>query len=131
MKVHFNKIWRENNQYISEYHTKRKGFLFSKPVHIRFISKYPHYVLHDIIWMLKCTDKQKAFSDYIYKATDKWTEELDIQIGTLKFKTAKKADFSSYILKEAVKEQGRLEKEWSDETGKDYPDLEMPKRSMI
>lgn len=128
MKVHLNKIWSENDRYIAEYHTKRKGFLIKKPVHIRFISQLPHYVLGDILWMLKCSDQQQTFSDSIYKATDEWDQELNIQIGTLKFKTAKKADFSQKTLKEAVKEQGKLERDWSERTGRDYPDLNMPKR---
>jgi hypothetical protein len=131
MKVNFNRILQEKDKYIYEYHTKRKGFFISKPVHIRFISKYPHYVLEDIFWMLKCTDQTDKFTKSISRASDQWSSELDIQIGTLITKTAKNADFSRQVLNDAVTEQGKLEEEWSQETGKNYPDLEMPKRDLF
>jgi len=129
MKVRFNKIWLEDGKYIFEYHTKRKGFIFKKPVHIRFISNFPHYVLEDIFWMLKCNGQSQAFSDSIYAASSEWSNGLDVEIGILKFRTAKEVDLSFQALKNAVKQQGILEKEWSELTGEKYPNLGMPKRS--
>lgn len=100
----------------------------STPIKIQFVSKYPHYVLEDILWMLKITNQNFLFGEIITKASEEFGQELDIQIGKLSAMKIGFANFSSETLRNAVEKQDELEQEWSGITGVDYPDLGMPKR---
>jgi hypothetical protein len=178
MKIHFNSIKQDGDNYIYEYHTKKnenfkstfgylaiagiigsfrvvseKGWLYllpfwilvfilskvldwfikkwviqSKSVKVRFISKYPHYVMEDILWMLKCTNQNFQLGEIISSASDYWGNEIDIEIGIISAMKTNKANFSREILNKAVDQQEELEEKWSSRSGLKYPDLRMPKR---
>jgi len=129
MKVHFNSIKKDGNEYVYEYHTKKKTGLFkSKSVCICFKSRYPHYVLEDILWMLKCTDQNFKLGEIISDASDQWGTIVDIEIGTLQASKIEKANFTSDVLDQALDDQELLETKWSEATGERYPNLGMPKR---
>ena len=98
------------------------------PIKIQFVSKYPHYVLEDILWMLKITNQNFLFGEIITKASEEFGQEIDIQIGKLSAMKIGFANFSSETLRHAIEKQEKLEQEWSKNTGLDYPDLGMPKR---
>ena len=131
MKINYTNIWKEENGYYYIYHTKRGIFLFKKPVYIRFISKYPHYNLGDIMQMLEYTKQNDEFFDKIQKCKENWCDKTDIKIGTLDARTAANANMSQRILNIASDKGAELRKRWSEETGISYPDLEMPKRNLL
>jgi len=131
MKINYNDTWKEGNKYHYIYHTIRGIFIFKKPVHIRFISKYPHYNLGDIMWMLECTKQNDEFFDNIQNCKENWCDKIDIQIGTLDAKTAAEANMSQSVLNMACDKGAELREKWAEETGISYPDLEMPKRSLF
>jgi len=110
---------------------KEECFFLKKPVHIRFISKYPHYNLGDIMWMLECTNQNDEFLDNIQNCKENWGNKIDIKIGVLDVKTATNANMSQSILNIACDKGAELREKWSEETGVSYPDLEMPKRSLL
>jgi len=95
---------------------------------LRFVSKYPHYVMEDILWMLKNSNQTHLFADIISNASDIFGQEIDIEIGKLSAMKINSVNFSRETLSQAVDEQVELEKEWSSRTGIEYPDLGMPKR---
>ena len=129
MKItHFNSIHRDGKLYVYEYHTEIRKLFSRKPVSFRFISKYPHYMATDILWMLDCTNQHLKMDDLLSKAGDTWSEKIDIKIGELTVMKIDKANFTREVLEQAVGQQTELESEWSNQTGIDYPDLNMPKR---
>lgn len=97
-------------------------------VKIQFTSKYPHYVLEDIIWMLKHLNKNHQLGEIISNASENFGQKVDIEIGVLSAMKINSANFSKEILNQAVDQQTELEVEWSTRTGIKYPDLGMPKR---
>ncbi len=131
MNINYNDIWREGNEYHYIYHTKRGVFLFKKPIHIRFVSKYPHYNLGDIMWMLEYTKQNDEFINRIKNCKENWCDKIDIKIGTLEAKTANNVNMSQSGLNIACDKGEELRELWSKETGISYPDLEMPKRSLL
>ncbi len=108
MKINYNDIWREGNEYHYIYHTKIGNFLFKKPVHIRFISKYPHYNIKDIMWMLECTEQNDEFVDKIENCKTDWCDKTDIKIGTLDARKATKANMSQQAIDIACDKQQAL-----------------------
>jgi hypothetical protein len=106
----------------------KKWVVQSKSIKIQFKSKYPHYVLDDILWMLKNSNQSSRLGDIISNASENFGQEINIKIGQLSVKKIISANFSKEILNQAIDQQNQLEKEWSSRTGIKYPDLEMPKR---
>jgi hypothetical protein len=106
----------------------KKWVIPSKPVMLRFVTRYPHYVLTDIFWMLECTKQDFQLDRIISNASDEWGSELDINIGTLSAMKSDKGNFSREILNEAIDQQQELKEDWSSSSGLKYPDLGMPKR---
>ena len=106
----------------------KKWIVQKNSVKIQFISNYPHYVLEDILWMLKSSNQNFRLGDIISNASESFGEELDIKIGHLSAKRISSANFSKEILNQAIDQQSELEEEWSSRTGIKYPDLEMTKR---
>ena len=99
-----------------------------KAAQIRFRSKYPHYNLGDIFWMLSFTNQDLKLDEIVRNAENIWGAELNIEIGILSAMEIQTLNFSNKILQEAAKQQSELRKEWSLLTGQDYPELGMPKR---
>ena len=106
----------------------KKWGVHNEAVKLRFISKYPHYVFDDILWMLKNLNQNFLLGDIISNASESFGQEIDIEIGRLSVMKINSANFSNEILNQAVDQQIELEKEWSSRTGIKYPDLGMPKR---
>jgi predicted nucleic-acid-binding Zn-ribbon protein len=106
----------------------KKWIIQSKSVKISFISKYPHYVLVDIFWMLKCTNQNFKLGEIITNASEKWAKEIDIEIGKLYAIKINKAKLTREVLDRALDQQEELEQKWSEKTGRKYPNLGMPKR---
>ena len=106
----------------------KKWVAQSESVKLRFTSKYPHYVLEDILWMLKHSKKKYLFDDIISNTSESFGQEIDIEIGVLSALKINSANVSKEILSQEVDQQSELEKEWSSRTGIKYPDLGMPKR---
>lgn len=106
----------------------RKWGSKDKIAQVRFQSKYPHYNMGDILWMLKYTNQESNLYEIVRNASNNWGTELDIEIGTLSAIETGNANFSKAILNDAVKQQSELQQEWSLLNGQKYPDLRMPKR---
>ena len=100
----------------------------NKAVQIRFISKYPHYNMGDILWMLQNTNQNHLLDDIISSASESFGKQIDIQIGKLSAIKISTANFSKEVLDKAMDQQYELQEEWSSKTGQKYPDLGMPKR---
>lgn len=95
---------------------------------VRFTSEYPHYTAADIIWVLTNSHQTTKFGQLNSSAGNEWSKEMYISIGRLSVKKINRGNLSQNILDAAVDQQMKLEAEWSDETGQEYPDLNLPPR---
>jgi hypothetical protein len=129
MNINFNDIIRVGDEYHYSYHTKT-GFIFKKHINIRFIAKYPHYNIRDILWMLESTMLNDPFFDDVEKCGNEWSKRTDIKIGTLDSTVIKTSNMTSDVNTQACRKQDKLRKKYTEETGISYPDLKMPKRNL-
>ncbi len=132
MKIDFYHISKKGNKYEYIYHTKSGWLFFKKAIEIRFLAKYPHYNLGDILWMLEYTKQTDLFLETINNCDKNGSDKINIDIGTLKIATVDKVDMSKESFEIANYGARKLQKEWTEETGLNYPvDLGMPKRSLF